>query len=67
MNDLFELPQQFTLRQQIACVQREIVQRRRVYKSLVFRGRMSEAEAEMEIACMEQVSRTLRALVNDGK
>ncbi|MEZ5792502.1 MAG: hypothetical protein R3D34_17540 [Nitratireductor sp.] len=48
------------LSQQIACVSREIAMRQQVYPGQVSRGKMRGAEAEYEIACMEQVLKTLR-------
>ena len=48
-----------TLDEQIASVQREIVMRNRVYKRWVADGRMTQDQASHEIACMEEVLRTL--------
>ena len=52
-----------TIEQQIMCVQREISMRYRVYPNLVTRGKMKQAEAEHEIACMHAVHDTLRSLI----
>lgn len=43
------------LADQVACVKREIGQRRRVYARLVETGRMKQAKADTEIAAMEAV------------
>jgi len=47
---------------QIACVEREVVSRRRVYPCLVQDGNMSKAKADEEIAVMADVLDTLRTL-----
>lgn len=57
----------FSLGDQIACVAREVNLRRSVYPRWVDSGRMSVDQAAHEQLCMEQVLRTLRALINDGK
>lgn len=62
-----EGPSRFSLRMQIAEVKREIAMRQRVYPGLVFKGRMTQPQMEEHIACMEQVARTLSALIDDGK
>lgn len=73
LTDLFtehEMPDltgRFTVQEQIRCVEREIAMRKRVYPKFVANGRMELATADTELACMEQVLRTLRSLVNDGK
>ena len=73
LTDLFsdkEMPDltgRFTMQEQIRCVEREIAMRKSAYPKFVERGRMKPAEADVELACMEQVLRTLRSLVNDGK
>ncbi len=51
-----------TLDQQIACVQREIVMRERVYPHWVLAKRMSEEKAAHEIRAMEAVLETLKGL-----
>jgi hypothetical protein len=60
-------PGAFTLAEQIRCVGREISMRKTTYPRWVYAGKMSAPKAEEEIACMEQVLRTLRSLVNDGR
>ena len=49
------------LRDQIACVIREIGMRRRVYPRWIESGRMHQEESDREIARMEAVLATLRA------
>lgn len=51
------------LRQQVACVQREIRMRERVYPRWVQAGRISQAQADAEIAAMKAVEHTLLSLV----
>jgi hypothetical protein len=48
---------------QIACVRREIRQRKRVYPRLVEDGRMVQATAARELATMTAVLTTLTALL----
>lgn len=50
------------LDRQIACVQREISMRRKVYPRWVQCGRMKQDQATREIAAMEAVLETLKAL-----
>ncbi len=51
---------------QIACVERELRFRRRVYPRWVGEGRMTQAEADHEIAAMEAVLANLKALPGSG-
>lgn len=73
LTDLFadesmpDLPGRYALREQIACLEREVSMRKRVYPRQVFKGRMTQPKMEEEIALMEQAVRTLRSLINDGK
>lgn len=70
MQDFFDVdlgPGAFSISEQIACIERELRFRERCYPRWVSEQKMAQATAEREIACMKQVSRTLRALVNDGK
>ena len=48
--------------EQIACVERELRMRHRAYPRWVNDGRMTQAKATAEIAAMEGVLATLRAL-----
>lgn len=45
----------FSIEDKRACIEREIRQRRRVYKRLVAEGRMQSDMAEREIALMEAI------------
>jgi hypothetical protein len=47
---------------QLACIERELAMRRRVYPRLVERGKMSQDKASEEILLIEAVIRTLRHL-----
>jgi hypothetical protein len=60
-------PGHFTLAEQIACVERELGLRKGLYPKWVQQEKLSQHKADREIACMSQVVRTLRALINDGK
>lgn len=51
-----------TLDEQIKCVGREIGLRRNVYPKFVKSKRMTQAEADYQIACMEAVYETLKQL-----
>ncbi len=51
-----------TLADQIACVEREIKMRERVYPTRVALGRMTEANARKEIHRMQAVLETLQKL-----
>lgn len=62
-----ENPPRFSLRDQIRCIEREIVRRRRTYPRDVYTGKMTAPVMEKEIALMEQVLRTMQAMINDGK
>lgn len=53
------------LSDQIACVERELKFRRRLYPHWVANGKMEKAEADTEIARMEAVLVTLQGLVPD--
>ena len=50
-----------SLTEQIKCVERELVMRRRVYKRRVEEGRMDQAMADREIEAMEAVLETLKS------
>jgi hypothetical protein len=51
-----------TITQQIACVARELALRRNVYPCRVTAGRMSQADADTEIASMVAVLATLERM-----
>lgn len=55
-----------TLHEQIRCVEREVTMRRRVYAKRVAEKKMTQRNAEDEIALMEAVKATLEALANHG-
>lgn len=48
--------------EQIACIERELRYRQRVYPDWVARGRMTQAKSREELRRMEAVLATLRAL-----
>jgi hypothetical protein len=50
----------FTLRELAECAERELKLRRRVYANRVDTGRMSEREAQRQIAMMEAIAMQLR-------
>lgn len=54
------IPMEYPLPAQIACVEREIAMRLRVYPKWVGTGRMTDAKASQEIACMRAVLETLK-------
>jgi hypothetical protein len=60
-------PGRFSLKDQIRCVEREIAMRKAAYPGFVQRGKLMAPVAEREIACMEQVLRTLNRLLDDGR
>jgi hypothetical protein len=55
-------PEDVPLQRQIACVEREVRRRMRVYPSRVHTGRLKPREAADELAAMTAVAETLRAL-----
>lgn len=48
------------------CARRELVQRQRVYPRLIASGRMSEMEAERQLAMMREILRILRERAQPG-
>lgn len=63
MADLFAGdPHTFSLAQQIACVEREIAQRKHVYPRLIAAGKLTQKKADHELACMQAVLETLKGL-----
>jgi hypothetical protein len=56
MSDLFSIGHD----EMIACAEREVRMRRRVYPSRVANGSMSQEKANREIAVMEQIAMYLR-------
>lgn len=53
----------FTNYEKLQCVRREIEMRRRVYAGRVFRGQMTQAYADSEIALMEEIAADYAAKV----
>lgn len=53
----------FTRAEKLACVQREIKQRERVYPRLVEKADMSAAFAREQIACMKEIAADLERLL----
>lgn len=54
----------YTAADKLACIERKLRQRRRVYARLVAQERMSEAKADMEIGCMESIRDDYKALAD---
>jgi hypothetical protein len=53
--------------EQLACVERELTMRRRVYPRWIEAGKMTKAKADAEIRAMEAVAETLRGLEQRGR
>lgn len=53
---------EFTLLAQVACARRELGYRKYVYPERVMRGKMRQADADRETACMEAILVTLTKL-----
>ena len=49
----------FSIEDLLACVRRELGQRRRVYRRLVGMGKMAQEDSEREIALMEAIRENL--------
>lgn len=45
----------YTLEEKIACLTREIQQRKRVYPKLVMKETMTQAEADYQLGCMQAI------------
>lgn len=61
MSDMFESAP-IPLTAQIACVEREIAMRERVYPRRVASGKLAQGKADQEIAAMRAVLATLKGL-----
>lgn len=48
-----------TITRQVACIRRELAVRYRVYPTLVAQGRMTQAMASEELACMQDILASL--------
>ncbi len=59
-DDLLGTPAHLSIDGQIACIEREIRMRKRVYPRWVGRGRMTQAKADQELETMRAVLVTLR-------
>ncbi|MCC6789762.1 MAG: hypothetical protein IT547_18170 [Hyphomonadaceae bacterium] len=57
-----ELPRAVSIDRQIECVERELKQRAYVYPRRIEAGKMTQEQSDREVACMEAVAATLRAL-----
>jgi hypothetical protein len=55
----------FTAEEKARCAAREIAMRRRVYPAWVRSERMTQSEADHEIACMEEIENDYRAQISD--
>jgi hypothetical protein len=53
---------EFSLLELIACAEREVGLRQRVYPGRVFTGRMSQREADRQLAMMQAIAARLREL-----
>ena len=52
-----------TLEEQLACVEREVRLRKRVYPRLVAQGKMDQYQAARELRTMQDVLQTLQGLL----
>lgn len=57
----------FTAAEKQKCAERELRQRQRVYPRLVESGRMTQAEADRETACMAAIAADYRARASAEK
>lgn len=53
----------FTNAEKLACAEREVKMRRRVYPAWVEKGRLSQKEADHQVACMQSIVDDYRAQV----
>ena len=58
-------PSEVNRQAQVACARRELGKRRFVYPRLIGNGKLTQAEAEREIACMEAILITLTKLLTE--
>jgi hypothetical protein len=56
-----------TMADKLACAERELKMRRRVYERWVADGRMSAGKAAHEIACMEEIVKDYMALAQKDR
>lgn len=57
-------PSGYSLSEQIACVEREVRMREKLYPVWILKNKMTQAVADRQINCMRQVLRTLQAMIN---
>ena len=58
---------EFSIQAQVACARRELSYRRYVYPKRIAAGKMSPADADKEVACMEAILVTLTGLLIEEK
>jgi hypothetical protein len=51
----------FSIHELVQCARRELAQRKRVYRRLVYDGKMKQEEADREIALMEAIRENLES------
>lgn len=56
------MTQSFTMAEKLACAEREVALRKRVYANRIETGRMSKEKAAHEIACMAEIAEDYREL-----
>lgn len=52
----------FSVDELVMCARRELVQRRRVYPRLIEKGKMSQLNADREIAMMAEIKEILESM-----
>ena len=55
----------YSAKRKYECAEREVRQRKRVYKGLVEQGRMTSAQAREEVAVMMEIAEDYRLQVRD--
>lgn len=60
-------PGPFTRAQLVSCAEREIAQRHRVYGGLIYKGKMKQGAAELEIGMMERIHSILLVCRDDDE
>lgn len=58
---------EFTAAEKLACAERELKLRRRVYPRWIERGQMTQKLADHEIACMESICADYRSQTDKEK
>lgn len=68
MTDLFPAGErEYTLLEMRDCIKREVGFREHVYPRRVAEGKMKQAKADWELACMRAVLKTIEAQLPKGK